>query len=151
MIVVGVDPGLSGAIAWLDNGQLIAAEDVPVMDGRIDASTLADMLASYPLPDVVVVEKVSSMPNQGVSSTFKFGQAYGAVLGVFGALKFRVVHVTPTRWKKDMFLGSDKEKARASAIDRWPESSSAFARKKDHGRAEAALIAAWYLDRTPNP
>lgn len=149
MVIVGVDPGLSGAVAWLEDGNLIDAIDVPIMDGRIDASTLADMINSHPLPDIVVVEKVSSMPNQGVSSTFKFGQAYGAVLGIFGAMKLRIVHVTPTRWKKDLLLGSDKEKARAMAIDRWPESSSLFSRKKDHGRAEAALIAAWYLDRTP--
>lgn len=144
MVVIGVDPGLSGAIAWVEDGKILDVTDLPVMDGRIDASTLADMIESHPKPECVVIEKVSSMPGQGVASTFKFGQSYGALLGVFGALKYKIVHVTPRRWKRDMGLSSDKEMARAAAIDRWPESAHYLSRKKDHGRAEAALLVAWY-------
>ena len=143
MLVVGVDPGLSGAIAWVENGIVLDAVDMPIMDGRVDASTLADIVIKHGIPEMVVVEKVSSMPGQGVASTFKFGQSYGALLGVFGALKLRIVHVTPRKWKGSMGLTSDKEMARGRAIDTWPSSSDLFRRKKDHGRAEACLLALW--------
>jgi crossover junction endodeoxyribonuclease RuvC len=86
------------------------------------------------------------MPGQGVASTFKFGQSYGSVLGLFGALKYNIIDVTPRRWKKDLSLTSDKEQARQMAINNWPDVSDLFKRKKDHGRAEAALIALWYLN-----
>jgi crossover junction endodeoxyribonuclease RuvC len=101
------------------------------------------MVIKYGKPDLVIVEKVNSMPGQGVASTFKFGQSYGALLGVFGALKLRIVHVTPAKWKRSMGLSSDKEMARAMAIDTWPSSCNLFKRKKDHGRAEACLLALW--------
>jgi len=143
MLVVGVDPGLSGAIAWVKDGVVLDAVDMPVMDGRVDAPALADIICKYGTPEMVIVEKVSSMPGQGVASTFKFGQSYGALLGVFGALKLRIVHVTPRKWKGSMGLSSDKEMARARAIDTWPDSSDLFRRKKDHGRAEACLLASW--------
>jgi len=144
MLVVGVDPGLSGAIAWVLDGKLLDAVDMPIMDGRVDAAALADLVLAHGSPQVVVVEKVASMPGQGVVSTFKFGQSYGTLLGVFGALKLSLVHVTPRKWKGSMGLSSDKEMARARAIDTWPELCDLFKRKKDHGRAEASLIALWY-------
>jgi len=146
MITIGIDPGLSGAIAWLDGTSLLYATDLPVLDGRIDAGTLVDLINEYPLPNTVVIEKVSSMPGQGVVSTFKFGQSYGTLLGVFGALKYGMIDVTPRRWKRDLSLSSDKEQARQLAINTWPDLSDLFKRKKDHGRAEAALIASWYLN-----
>lgn len=148
MYVVGIDPGLSGAIAWVEwGGPMYRTADMPVMDGRVNATALADLLTSEETPPMfAVVEQVSSMPGQGVASTFKFGTAYGAALGVLGALEIPIVHVRPNRWKKDFGIGSDKEKGRALAIDRWPNMASELARKKDHGRAEAGLIAQWGID-----
>jgi crossover junction endodeoxyribonuclease RuvC len=86
------------------------------------------------------VEIVHAMPKQGVSSSFNFGMSYGVALGVIGALKIPVVHVSPTKWKKYFGLSADKEEARALAISKWPASLH-FRRKKDNGRAEAGLLA----------
>jgi crossover junction endodeoxyribonuclease RuvC len=93
------------------------------------------------------------MPGQGVSSTFKFGTAYGALLGVLGALEIRTVLVAPATWKKHFRLDSDKEKSRALALRTFAKSPEHFARKKDHGRGEAALLALYgsTLDQTGRP
>lgn len=139
--VLGIDPGLSGALAFYftDQPSLITAEDVPVAGGEIDVATLAQRLAQM-RPDVCFVERVGAMPKQGVASTFKFGMAFGMVRGVVAAAGIPMHLVTPPVWKKHFRLDSDKEKARALALRLWP-SSTCFGRKKDHGRAEAALLA----------
>lgn len=143
-IILGCDPGLSGAVAALDaaTGTLLWVEDIPVVDRMVNGSELADWLRGE-LIKAAAVEQVASRPGQGVASTFKFGQAHGTLLGVLGALNVPVVHVTPGRWKKALGLTSDKEKSRRLAIETWPNMSGYFARKKDDGRAEAALIARW--------
>lgn len=139
--IMGLDPGASGAVAFYypNSPQLISAYDVPLVDGYINASALYDLIRQYG-PELAVVEIVHSMPKQGVSSSFSFGRAYGTALGVIGAMKIPVVHVSPTKWKKYFGLSSDKESARALAISKWPASLH-FRRKKDHGRSEAALLA----------
>ena len=90
------------------------------------------------------------MPKQGVSSTFKFGKAYGVVIGVVAALKIPVHFVAPSVWKRHFGLSADKEEARARALQYWPERAELFARKKDHGRAEAALLARYAAERIVN-
>lgn len=139
--ILGVDPGLSGALAWYwpaDAG-VILAEDVPVVSTEIDAVTLTAALKRR-RPAHAWVEMVHSMPKQGVASSFKLGRAYGVVTGVIQALEIPMTLVTPNVWKKAYRLDSDKEKARALALRLWP-SSTRFSRKKDHGRSEAALLA----------
>jgi hypothetical protein len=103
--------------------------------GRV---TLADRIAQMG-PTFAVVERVAPMPGQGVSSTFKFGASYGAVLGILGALKIRTALVIPTTWKKHFRLPAGKEGLRAWALRTFSATSQHFARKKDHGRAEAAF------------
>lgn len=145
MIVLGVDPGISGALAWLNNGELFDAVDMPTVAGGVNAAAFVPWL-SHPdtRPDLAVVEQVHSMPGQGVASTFKFGAAYGCVLGVLGYAGIRVQHVTPGKWKKSFSLvGKDKDEARKMAIDLWPEQQGLFKRKKDCGRADATLIGLW--------
>lgn len=139
--VLGVDPGLSGAISFYfpARPETITAEDVPVAGGELDIATLAARLRQM-RPDVAIVEQVASMPKQGVSSTFKFGTAYGMVRGLVTGLGIPMHLVPPRRWKTHFHLDSDKDKSRALALRYWP-TSTAFARKKDDGRAEAALIA----------
>lgn len=144
--ILGVDPGLSGAIAFLFPGHLasdrVTVEDVPVADGEIDGANLAARLVQM-RPTMAVIERVGAMPGQGVSSTFKFGQALGTVLGVVAALGIPIERVHSTRWKRHFRLSADKEEARALALRRFPDACKSLARKKDHGRAEAALIALW--------
>lgn len=139
--IIGIDPGISGAVAFYYTTfpHLIAVEDVPTVGKEVDAAELARRIVTMG-PVLAVIEAVHSMPKQGVSSVFTFGQAFGTVLGVIAALNVPVQRVTPSVWKKHFRLDSDKERARALAIQMWP-SCPGFARKKDHGRAEAALLA----------
>lgn len=140
--ILGVDPGLSGAIAWYfpDTPESVTVEDVPVVASEIDAATLTRRISQL-RPTMAVIELVAARPGQGVSSMFKFGKAYGTVIGVVAALSIPVHFTSPQRWKKHFRLDSDKEKSRREAIRLFPSNSASFCRKKDNGRAEAALIA----------
>jgi crossover junction endodeoxyribonuclease RuvC len=137
---------MTGAIAVIDidNGNnLHDVWDTPVAGGAVAVPLLQDHLTALQLTGHILgvaIEQVHSMPKQGVSTTFKFGMAYGIVLGFFGA-NHRVAHVQPTTWKGHFKLnGKDKDVARLRAIERWPNSSDLLKRKKDGGRADAALI-----------
>jgi crossover junction endodeoxyribonuclease RuvC len=139
--IMGLDPGVSGAVAFYypDHRADISAYDVPVVGKEIDACALYDLIQQYK-PDLAIVELVHAMPKQGVSSSFNFGCSYGVAKGVIGSSKIPVCYVSPTKWKKYFGLSADKEQARALAISKWPFSDH-FRRKKDNGRAEAALLA----------
>lgn len=148
MIVCGIDPGINGAIAFYVSTApaMIAAEDLPVVDGMTDAASLARTIEAM-RPDLAVIERVGAMPKQGVSSTFRFGQAYGIAIGVVAALGVPVLLVPPAKWKRHFGLSSDKEESRGRALQRWPARAELFKRKKDHGRAEAALLAAYGAEK----
>ena len=140
--ILGIDPGLSGALGFYFPAvpDRATAEDLPVAGNEIDAATLACRIEQMN-PDVAIVERVSARPGQGVSSTFKFGTAYGTVRGVLGALLVPMHLVTPSPWKRHYRLSADKEQARALALRLFPATAECFQRRRDHGRAEAALIA----------
>jgi hypothetical protein len=140
--ILGIDPGISGAIAFYFPGipSRVCAEDVPVAGGEVSAAGLTDRIRKM-RPDVAIIERVNAMPGQGVASTFKFGAAYGTVCGVLAALEIPCHRVSPAVWKKHFRLVADKEAARALALRLFPATAEHFARKIDHGRAEAALIA----------
>ncbi|MCA0318208.1 MAG: hypothetical protein LCH88_09080 [Proteobacteria bacterium] len=140
--ILGIDPGASGAIAFYfpDVPGRVSVDDMPLVNGSVCCVTLAHRIAQMG-PTEAIVELVGSMPKQGVSSTFKFGASVGAVHGVLGALAVPYALVTPGKWKRRMGLGSDKEQARALALRTFPAVAEKFSRKKDHGRAEAALLA----------
>jgi hypothetical protein len=142
--ICGIDPGLSGAIAFYFpvTPDRVTAEDLPVAGGVIDCANLAARIAQM-APAFAVVERVGAMPRQGVASTFKFGASYGCLHGILGALQIRTVLVAPTVWKRHFCLDSDKEKSRALALRTFAKSPEHFARKKDDGRAEAALLAVY--------
>jgi crossover junction endodeoxyribonuclease RuvC len=142
---IGIDPGLTGAVAIVDRrGDLVDVYDMPVVDRQVNAVDLALSFDTFPADEqIVAIERVASRPGQGVASVFRFGVSYGIVVGVVGALGHRTLHPTPSKWKADMGLSADKERSRKAAIDRWPRSAAWFARKKDDGRAEAALLALW--------
>ena len=120
-MILGIDPGATGAVAIMsDNGYLIDLHDLPHMKGHgLSAALLCEML--------VDVDDAK----------------HAVILGVCSALRIPVSLVTPSKWKRDMGLTADKDQARARAAQLWPGAAKQFARKKDDGRAEAALIALW--------
>ena len=144
MIVIGIDPGLTGAITVLQNGRHLHIHDMPTAPrgGRnaVAAAALADILGQWDDAHAFV-EHVHSMPGQGVSSSFNFGHGCGVIDGVLAALCIPTTLVTPQKWKKAMGVSADKDQARGRAMQLFPDRASMFARKKDDGRAEACLIA----------
>lgn len=148
MIIIGCDPGLSGAIAALDTlTRTLRVADMPATKdpkGRtvIDPYSLLDLLSPPTGTQcMAVVEHVHAMPKQGVSSSFLFGEVYGALKMAIAAHKIPVHFVTPAIWKKHFGLSSDKGLSRALISNRFPGNAPDFARVKDDGRAEAALLA----------
>lgn len=141
-VILGVDPGASGALAALDPNtcDLLWVEDMPQHEGIVSAPLVADIVARQPVT-VAWVENVHSMPKQGVSSSFKFGRAFGVVVGVLGGARVPVEYVSPPVWKRKAGLSKDKGASRRRAIEVWPAQSTLFSRVRDDGRAEAALIA----------
>lgn len=148
-ITVGIDPGKTGAIALVDSyGVLIAAYDMPVVGGLVSARLLVD-LEEWEVGQrfgPVVIEDVHAMPKNGSIGSFSLGRSKGVVEGVFAALGLPIVYVSPAKWKKDMKVTAEKGTSRRYAIDLWPAKSGLFTRVKDDGRAEAALIALWYVN-----
>lgn len=153
MIVIGVDPGLTGAIAVMHGTRLEHIADMPTCSAgiasrpksrQIDAYALAQILRIHGADcDCVAVERVSAMPGQGVSGMFSLGHSAGVIAGVCGALGLRIRYVAPQQWKRGFgLIGADKKGSVAKAIElfRCPELLS---RVRDHGRADAMLIAAW--------
>lgn len=154
---LGIDPGLSGAMVLLDGkGDIEQIMDMPVMPalhGRgqeIEIYGLASLLAGAKALAAskggemeVAIERVASMPRQGVASTFKFGVSYGVCMGAAAAISLRLTHVRPNDWKRAMgLLKRPKEASLTKAIMEWPYETQSFSRKTvDVGRADAALIA----------
>ena len=136
--IVGVDPGITGGIAFLFANRVVV-EDIPTAGGEVDVDTLVRRVREMQ-PALAIIERANAMPKQGVASTFKYGVAYGALRTVVALCNIPYRLVTPGKWKNHFGLDSDKEKSRALAIQFWP-GCGFFSRKKDHGRAEAALIA----------
>lgn len=149
MMILGIDPGLSGAIALLDrDGSLLAAHDMPAVDHAVSPAALRALIDALPgVPREAWIEQVSAMPKQGVSSTFAFGRAYGIAEGVVSAMGIAVRFVRPHAWKSHHRVSSDKESSRALALRLWPSQAELFARKRDENRAEAALIARYGFER----
>lgn len=150
MLVVGVDPGLSGAIAFLHGDQLLNVCDLPVVDVQhgkgsrkeLSPALLHDMLIHTDIRiGKAVVEHVGASPQMGTTSAFRFGENFGAIMAVLACCGIRTELVRPQAWKKALGLGPDKSLSRAMAIRLWPMQSDYFSRVKDDGRAEAALIA----------
>lgn len=147
MIICGIDPGLTGALAWVCNEGtvLIDIADMPTMEvltkKKINAASLTKLLDAR-LPDLVIIEQVGAMPGQGVSSMFNFGYSAGLLEGVCTAMGLPVRMVRPATWKRQAGVPSDKGACRLMAQRYWP-GANYFSRVKDDGRADAALLARW--------
>lgn len=151
-MIIGIDPGQTGAVAILIDGVCVNIFDTPteqVKKGKICKTEylpaeMADILRlhSHLVKPHVFIEKVGAMPGQGVSSMFGFGKGYGLWIGILAALQIPYTLVTPQTWKKTIMAGiSDKDAARGRAQQIHPEATDWLKRKKDIGRADALLIA----------
>tara|TARA_R110000782_G_scaffold47660_2_gene104696 strand:- start:300 stop:776 length:477 start_codon:yes stop_codon:yes gene_type:complete len=150
MLIYGIDPGFTGAIAlyWPNSPYESNLEvyDMPVMKNPkgktiINPHGILDILANEGGKSLAVVERVHSMPGQGISSAFRFGEGYGHLQMACAACKLPTKYVTPASWKKHFQLSRSKKLSRSLAIQRFPNQAGLFARAKDDGRAEAALLA----------
>ena len=141
-MIIGIDPGLDGGIAILNGSHIELLETVPTetkggfIKRQVDAQKLSNILRVYP-DAVCYLEKVASRPGQGVGSVFSFGDTYGAIRGVLGALNIPTYYVSPQTWKKELKISS-KEDSLKAIKDLYPLLKW---RKKDHNLAEAILIA----------
>ena len=147
MIILGIDPGFSGAVAFYSpKDNLIIVRDLPTTKDPknrtiMNMPALYDLLGTHGEHVEAVVEFVASRPGQASGATFRFGQGYGAIQMALAAHKIPVQYVTPAKWKKHFGLSKDKGASRGLAIQRFPQIADQLARVKDDGRAEAALIA----------
>ncbi len=146
MSVWGIDVGLNGAIALFDmiEGHL-EVHDMPVMEinkkRQVNPQLLTNILEQHDAP--VFIEQVGARPGQGVSSMFNFGKSFGICLGVSAGLKLQTTTVSPVAWQRACKVEKGKDGNRLRATQKFPNYSNLFARKKDDGRADAALIAYW--------
>ena len=148
--ILGVDPGIRGGLAIVSIGAnaapcLIDAIDIPVTGvgakERVDAIAIRNWIAPH-APQHALIERAQAMPKQGASSGFKYGRAVGAIEAVITCCGIPLTIIEPTAWKKfHQLRGGDKEAGRQRALQLFPTAHELLARKKDHGRAEAALIA----------
>ena len=149
--ILGVDPGIHGGLAIVsidDNGaapQLIDAIDIPLAGvgakERVDVLAIRAWIAQHTLQHALI-ERAQAMPKQGASSGFKYGRAVGAIEAVLACCEIPMTIIEPTAWKKfHQLRGGDKEAGRQRALQLFPAAHALLARKKDHGRGEAALIA----------
>lgn len=142
---LGIDPGISGAIAILKDNEPVAVHDMPIMQQgkgkQVNVNLLATILEAYSNA-TVVLEKVHAMPGQGVSSVFRFGESFGAIKGVVAALRMPLIEVTPQAWKKKAgLIGKEKDECRTLCIQQFPHLADDLRYKKHCGRADAIMIA----------
>lgn len=144
MVVWGIDPGLNGALVCFDvNDGVLDIHDMPIMEVRGKKSVSPQLIANI-LKDnhgPVCIERVGAMPGQGVSSMFNFGKSYGVLLGVAAGLDMPITTVPPTTWQRALKVPPGKDGSRDRACQLLPAYAQYFSRKKDDGRADAALIA----------
>ena len=156
MIIIGIDPGISGAISILENKKVLDVYDTPTMiDGKknkrqVNGAQVANIIKER-MNDgkeiSIVVEHVNAMPGQGVTSMFNFGQSFGVIKGICSALSLPIHFVRPTKWKKHFnLINTNKDASRTKVIEVYPEISSNLSRKKDGNKADAILIARYFND-----
>jgi crossover junction endodeoxyribonuclease RuvC len=156
MIIIGVDPGISGAISIIENKKIIEVYDTPTMiEGKKNKRQINSAQVTNIIKErlnskkevIVVVEHVNAMPGQGVTSMFNFGQSFGVIKGICAALGLPIYFVRPTKWKKHFnLIKTNKDASRTKVIEAYPEISSKLHRKKDSNRADAILIALYFHD-----
>ena len=158
MIIFGIDPGVSGAISILENKKVIEIFDMPTMaEGKKnkrqvngpqiynEISLRVNKLQKKEI--IIVIEQVSAMPGQGVTSMFNFGQSFGVLKGICSAMQLSMYFVRPAKWKKYFgLIKTEKDASRTKVIEIFPYISSQLSRKKDSNKADAILIASFFYN-----
>ena len=158
MLIIGIDPGISGSICFFQDGKIIDVVEMPTMaegkknkkqvNGSQIFNEISARIKKIDKTDIkVVIEQVSAMPGQGVTSMFNFGQSFGILKGICSAMQLPIYFVRPTKWKKYFnLINSEKDASRTRAIEIFPYFSSHLSRKKDSNKADAILIASFYYE-----
>tara|TARA_B100000674_G_scaffold97305_1_gene69918 strand:- start:247 stop:741 length:495 start_codon:yes stop_codon:yes gene_type:complete len=156
MLIIGIDPGISGSICFFLDGKILEVLEMPTMaEGKknkkqINGSQIYNeinrVINKIQNQEVrVVIEQVSAMPGQGVTSMFNFGQSFGILKGICSAMKLPMYFVRPAKWKKYFnLINSEKDASRTKAIEIFPYFSQELSKKKDANKADAILIASFY-------
>ena len=156
MLIIGIDPGISGSICFLENGKILEVIEMPTMaegkknkrqvNGSQIYNEISKKIHKIDKQQVrVVIEQVSAMPGQGVTSMFNFGQSFGILKGICSGMQLSMYFVRPAKWKKYFSLiNSEKDASRTKAIEMFPYFSSQLSKKKDSNKADAILIASFY-------
>ena len=158
MLIIGIDPGISGSICFFEDGKIIDVIEMPTMtDGKKNKRQVnGSQIYNEILKRInkiekqnirVIIEQVSAMPGQGVTSMFNFGQSFGILKGICSAMQLPMYFIRPARWKKYFSLiNSEKDASRTKAIEMFPSFSSQLSKKKDSNKADAILIASFYYE-----
>ena len=156
MFIIGIDPGMSGSICFFEDGKILDVIEMPTMtDGKknkrqVNGSQIYNEISSrinkIEKKNIrTVIEQVSAMPGQGVTSMFNFGQSFGILKGICSAMQLPMYFVRPAKWKKYFgLINSEKDASRTRAIEMFPYFSSQLSKKKDSNKADAILIASFY-------
>ncbi len=158
MLIIGIDPGISGSICFFEDGEIIDVIEMPTMiegkkskkqvNGSQIYNEILKRINGVEKKDIrVIIEQVSAMPGQGVTSMFNFGQSFGILKGICAAMQLPLYFVRPAKWKKYFnLINSEKDASRTRAIEIFPYFSSQLSKKKDANKADAILIASFYYE-----
>ena len=158
MLIIGIDPGISGSICFFEDGKVIDIVEMPSMaDGKKNKrqvngaqiyNEISLRIKNFNKGDIrVVIEQVSAMPGQGVTSMFNFGQSFGVLKGICSAMQLPMYFVRPAKWKKYFnLINSEKDASRTKAIQIFPYISSELSKKKDANKADAILLASFFFE-----
>ena len=158
MFIIGIDPGISGSICFFENGKVLDVIEMPTMtDGKKNKrqvngaqiyNEISKRVKKSDNKEVkVIIEQVSAMPGQGVTSMFNFGQSFGILKGICAAMQISMYFVRPVRWKKYFnLINSEKDASRTKAIEIFPYYSANLSKKKDSNKADSILIASYYYE-----
>ena len=158
MLIIGIDPGISGSICFFEDGKILDVINMPTMTNgkknkkQVNGSQIYNEISKRIKKTGdqnirVVIEQVSAMPGQGVTSMFNFGQSFGILKGICSAMQLPMYFVRPAKWKKYFnLINSEKDASRTRAIEIFPYFSSELSKKKDSNKADAILIANFYYE-----
>jgi len=162
MMIIGIDPGISGSICFFQDGIIKDVIEMPTMtDGKKNKrqvngaqifNEISERINKFNKKNIkVVIEQVSAMPGQGVTSMFNFGQSFGVIKGICSAMELPIFYVRPAKWKKHFnLINSEKDASRTKVIDMFPRISNKLSRKKDNNKADAILIAQYFENTREN-